>query len=155
MRKLRGPSSVESLDCRSQNQTKINDGRKTFACIIPRKSRKSRLCKRRRWRMPFSSRIDPSFEASKWARKDWDNQLRWTNRTLEETQKSNWPKLLNKLVHAYNCTQHSSTGFTPFQLMFGREAILPIDLMLKPSDRTQQKSHAEYVKQWEKQMHEV
>ena len=76
-------------------------------------------------------------------------------RTLEETQKRSWPKLLNKLVHAYNCTQHSSTGFTPFHLMFGREATLPIDQIMKTNDSAQRKTHSEYVKQWEKQMHEV
>ena len=39
--------------------------------------------------------------------------------------------------------------------MFGREATLPIDLLMKTNDSSQRKTHSEYVKQWEKQMHKV
>ena len=50
--------------------------------------------------------------------------------TLDQDNKSRWPEYLSPLVYAYNCTKHSTTGFSPFLLMFGRESHLPIDITL-------------------------
>ena len=48
-------------------------------------------------------------------------------RTLTKEQKPNWPTYVPSLVYAYNSTPHASTGFQPYELMFGRKAPTPCD----------------------------
>ncbi|KAJ8026388.1 hypothetical protein HOLleu_34214 [Holothuria leucospilota] len=49
--------------------------------------------------------------------------------TLTEEKKSHWSFFLLELTHAYNSTEHSTTGLSPFYL-FGRNPSLPIDILL-------------------------
>lgn len=51
-------------------------------------------------------------------------------RTLETDQKKNWKLYVPQLVHAYNCTQHHTTGKAPYLLMFGRQPRLAVDALL-------------------------
>uniref|UniRef100_A0A3P9I5V8 Integrase catalytic domain-containing protein n=1 Tax=Oryzias latipes TaxID=8090 RepID=A0A3P9I5V8_ORYLA len=51
-------------------------------------------------------------------------------RALEEEKQNCWPQYLAELVHAYNNTLHSATGYTPSFLMFGHHLRLPVDLNL-------------------------
>lgn len=48
-------------------------------------------------------------------------------RTLEEDHKQRWPEHIQSLTFMYNCTPHASTGFSPYQLFFGRSPTLLID----------------------------
>ena len=47
---------------------------------------------------------------------------------LEREEKRKWTEWVPSLVHAYNCTKSTVTGFCPYYLMFVRDPILPIDI---------------------------
>lgn len=53
---------------------------------------------------------------------------------------------MSRLVHAYNCTKNYATGFSPYFLMFGREARLPTDLCFGiSSDGENEVKYHQYV----------
>ena len=43
-------------------------------------------------------------------------------------KKEVWDDFLDACIHAYNTSVHESTSFSPFELMFGRKALLPIEI---------------------------
>ena len=44
-------------------------------------------------------------------------------------KKEVWDDFLDSSVYAYNTAVHESSGFTPFDLMLGRKALLPVDVV--------------------------
>lgn len=46
------------------------------------------------------------------------NMLGTLDPDLKKTTR--WHEYIDALTHAYNCTKHDSTGFSPYFLMYGR-----------------------------------
>jgi hypothetical protein len=70
-----------------------------------------------------------------------DGMVERLNRTVGQMlrqyvseNQQDWDRWLPLCGLAYNGSVHSSTGYTPFFLMFGRELRLPVELVLPPPD---------------------
>ena len=57
--------------------------------------------------------------------------------TLEPEKKANWKHYLPSLSFAYNAMKHESTGYTPFELMYGRKPRLAIDTLFQIENNDQ------------------
>ena len=79
-------------------------------------------------------------------------------------KKEDWSSYLDTCVFAYNTSRHESSKFTPFQLMFGRRATLPIDLDTSRTDpaekveryvKAEEVNHEEQLQERVKQLEEA
>lgn len=75
--------------------------------------------------------------------------------TLTETKKRQWSQHVPYLVHAYNSTRCDATGFSPYFLMFGREARLPIDLCFGTNIDKTVESHSRYISQLKEDLYQA
>lgn len=74
-------------------------------------------------------------------------------KTLSAQQKTNWKDHLPKLAFAYNSTVCKSTGFSPFELIFGRSSRLPVDFMFNTDDINPNRlSYQEFVRKWKESL---
>ena len=48
-------------------------------------------------------------------------------------QKDQWDEFIDTTVFAYNTSCHESTCYSPFEVMFGRKAVLPIQINVDSS----------------------
>nr|XP_054604616.1 uncharacterized protein LOC129165457 [Nothobranchius furzeri] len=76
------------------------------------------------------SRTTPYHPAGNGGTERFNQTLLDMLRSLETAKQNRWPEYISELVHAYNNTTHSSTGYAPSFLMFGRHLRLPVDLEL-------------------------
>ena len=66
--------------------------------------------------------------------------------TLEPAKKQDWKSQVGPLVHAYNCTRHDTTGYSPYMLMFGREPRLALDVVLGLiNDKESEHEYGKYI----------
>uniref|UniRef100_A0A8C2KTZ8 Gypsy retrotransposon integrase-like protein 1 n=1 Tax=Cyprinus carpio TaxID=7962 RepID=A0A8C2KTZ8_CYPCA len=73
-------------------------------------------------------------------------------RTLPPEKKRRWPYHLPQVLFAYNTTVHQSTGFSPYELMFGRKPTLPLDSLLGTIDIPSDSTTAEWVQEHQKHL---
>lgn len=86
-----------------------------------------------------------------------DGMIERFNRTLAfmlsffvDDNQTNWDTLLPYVMMAYRSSVHSSTGFTPYKVVFGQEIVLPVDVMLNLGEGEKFTSASEYVSRlWE------
>jgi hypothetical protein len=68
--------------------------------------------------------------------------LEWSHMVLAEylrhyvrDDQTDWDEWIPFATYAYNTSEHTATGYTPFELMFGHPFILPSALRTEPSPR--------------------
>ena len=76
-------------------------------------------------------------------------------RTLPKEFKSDWKNHVQKMVHAYNCTQNDSTGYSPHFLLYGRQPRLPVDLLFSLDNAEGAVEYQSYVSKWKQCMQEA
>lgn len=75
--------------------------------------------------------------------------------TLRDKEKSHWCDFVKPLTHAYNCTRNEATGYSPYELMFGRHPRLPIDIAFNlPVREARSQSHSQYVQKLKSRLQE-
>ena len=72
--------------------------------------------------------------------------------TLDPAEKADWKKYVSVLTHLYNATRHQSTGYTPFNLMYGRHPRLPVDLVFRRKGASGETDYTEYISTLKKQL---
>lgn len=92
------------------------------------------------WKGLLEQQLGTSLRFSTAYHPETDGQSERTNRTLEEVlrhyvgpRQDDWDELLDCAEYAINSSVHKGTGFTPFQLAYGREVASPLDRALGAS----------------------
>jgi len=72
-------------------------------------------------------------------------------RVVADSQKD-WSQWLSMCVLAYNTSRHESTGQMPYYLMYSREAIIPLDLLLENFQHDEDIDYNAYAEETEDRM---
>ena len=63
-----------------------------------------------------------------------------------QIMENDWDQYIPSVLFAYRTMKHSTTKFEPFMLMYGRQALTPLDLLLEPTELVEIEE-AEFEKQ--------
>jgi hypothetical protein len=84
-----------------------------------------------------------------------DGIVERVNRTLDDIiasyvskEPTTWSDFLPSATFAYNTAVHSSTGYSPFYLMYGREATEPQDMMKPVRNRNMTDPNMIFSQMW-------
>ena len=66
----------------------------------------------------------------------FNQTLKTSLQRLVNEHQTNWDELIDDVLFAYRTSRQDSTKYTPFFLMHGREARLPIDVQLSVKDQS-------------------
>ena len=84
----------------------------------------------------------------------WNRTMMEMLRQFTATTQKDWCAYLDVVMFAYRTSQHFSTGFTPFHLIYGREARLPTHLLL-PERLQEEPEHCHFVEDLRKRLKEA
>ena len=89
----------------------------------------------------------PSYNAQSNSIERFHRTLNKMMRTYLDRDDTDWTKFLSAAALAHNTTVHSSTGLTPFFIMVGREATLPVDIVCPNPDliKNNMSDHVKHV----------
>ena len=59
--------------------------------------------------------------------------LKASIRKLCQEDKQGWDQVLGQILMAYRCCPHTSTGESPFFLLYNRDPVLPVHKLIKPT----------------------
>ena len=96
----------------------------------------------------FHPQSDQSDGASERSIRTVNNMLA---KVVAEDQR-NWDLYVSSTCFAYNTAVHSTTGYTPSYLEYGRELRLPSDLVMNDQQTPQNNSHTEYATELKKRL---
>ena len=51
---------------------------------------------------------------------------------LSQDDMADWDQVLGQILMAYRCCPHTSTGASPFFLVYNKDPVLPIHKLIKP-----------------------
>ena len=69
---------------------------------------------------------------------------------LEQEDQKDWEKWIPQVLFDYHSTTHSSTGFTPFQLHYGRQPRSPFATLTLPQEKVKDKSVKQYMSSYKR-----
>jgi hypothetical protein len=84
-----------------------------------------------------------------------ERSIRTVNNMLAKVvaeDQRNWDLYVSSTCFAYNTAVHSTTGYTPSYLEYGRELRLPSDLVMNDQQTPKNNSHTEYATELKKRL---